>query len=271
MGAPPLLEGERLHRTFAGREPIHALVDVSIAVAEGEALGIVGESGSGKTTLARILVGLDRPDAGVVRLGGRAVDARRRHDRRALQSTMQMVFQDSAGSLNPRLTALEAVAFGLRARGLGRRQAREGAAEALEDVGLPASDFGRAFPHELSGGQRQRVNLARAVALRPRLLVLDEPVSALDKSVEAQVLNLLVALQSRLALTLVMISHDLAVVRYLCGRVAVMRHGAIVETGATAKVFAHPVHDYTRLLLDASPGATRRPASAPPAAAAISA
>jgi peptide/nickel transport system ATP-binding protein len=257
MSAPTLLEGQGLHRTFPGPTPVRALTGVSIAVAEGEALGIVGESGSGKTTLARLLVGLDRPDAGVVMLAGRALDVRRREDRRALSRTVQMVFQDSAGSLNPRLTALDAVAFGLRARGDGRRQAQEAAAEALEQVGLPASSFGQSFPHQLSGGQRQRVNLARAIALRPRLLVLDEPVSALDKSVEAQVLNLLVALQQRLALTLLMISHDLRVIRYLCPRVAVMRSGEIVESGATAQVLVEPSHAYTRLLLNALPGRAR--------------
>ncbi len=266
-----IIEGIGLSKAFLPRRrlpfrraapAVHALADVSLAIGQGEAVGIVGESGSGKTTLARVLLGLEQADAGTLLLDGTSLDAASRAARDRIARSLQMVFQDSAGSLNPRLRVIDAVAFGPRARGRDRHDARDIAEATLEAVGLPPRQFGQSWPHQLSGGQRQRVNIARALALEPRLLVLDEPVSALDKSVEAQVLNLLVDLRERRGLALLMISHDLAVVRYVCDRVVVMHEGSVVENCSAQDVFERPAHDYTRALIAAMPRRHREPRQA---------
>jgi ABC-type glutathione transport system ATPase component len=239
-------------RSLRGPAPVrHALRGVSLAVGAGERVGIVGESGSGKTTLARLLVGLDTPTAGDIRFAGRSIVGRRERELRSLRAGVQMVFQDPMGSLDPRLTVGTIVAEPLVGLGVpGDRAAR--VAEVLGAVGLPAG-AARRYPHQFSGGQRQRIALARALAPRPRVLVADEPVSALDVSVRAQVLNLLLDLADDLYLTVVLVSHDLSVVRFFCHRVAVLYQGEIVESGPTEHVYDNPQHEYTRTLLASIP------------------
>ncbi|MQY02685.1 ABC transporter ATP-binding protein [Actinomadura macrotermitis] len=225
---------------------VTALKDVSLDVRPGERLGIVGESGSGKSTLARIMAGLDRPTAGTVTFDGRPLPE---VDRRTLRSSVQFVFQDPLSSLDPRMRVADIVAEPLAALRLpGDRAAR--VAELLDAVGLPPDAAGRR-PHQFSGGQRQRIAVARALAPRPRVLVADEPTSALDVSVRVKILDLLLDLAGRMELTLVLVSHDLAAVRYVSERVAVMRAGEIVEEGPDA--LTDPGHPYTRELLDAVP------------------
>ncbi|MFD9074934.1 ATP-binding cassette domain-containing protein [Streptomyces lasiicapitis] len=221
---------------------------------EGETLGLVGESGSGKSTTARVLAGLQRPTSGEVRFEGRDISGAAGDAalRRELSRHAQLVFQDPYASLNPRRTVEQIVTTPLRVHtraDAAERRAR--AVELLEQVGLSADHLKR-YPHEFSGGQRQRVGIARALALRPRLIIADEPVSALDVSVQAQVLNLLLDLRDELGLSLLFVSHDLAVVRHFCDRVAVMRHGEIVETGDRDEVFDRPSAAYTRELLAAT-------------------
>src|SRR4051794_616227 len=215
--------------TSPGR--VHAVDDVSFAIAKGETLGVVGESGCGKSTTARLLMRLIEPDGGDMIFDGEAVSATGGLSLRELRRNMQMVFQDSYASLNPWLAVEETIAFGPRVHGLAPGQARERARSLLGRVGIEPELFSRRYPHELSGGQRQRINIARALALEPRLLILDEAVSALDKSVEAQVLNLLVDLKAEFGLTYMFISHDLNVVQYLSDRVMVMYLGKVVEIG----------------------------------------
>jgi peptide/nickel transport system ATP-binding protein len=259
MSSVPLLAARGLVKRFplprgspfAPPARVHALNGVDLTVHEAETLGIVGESGCGKSTLARVLMRMMPPDEGEVTLRGRPAAAM---PRRAFGQTMQMVFQDSGGSLNPRATARETVALGLRAAGQARGAARDAAEGWLRAVGLDPARFAERYPHEMSGGQRQRVNIARAIAVRPALLILDEAVSALDKSVEAQILNLLTRLRSELGLAYLLISHDLAVVHYLSDRVAVMYLGRVVESGPTEAVYRAPRHPYTRALLAAMPG-----------------
>ncbi len=234
-------------RILGGTARVAAVRGVSLRVPAGRTLGIVGESGCGKSTLARIMVGLIAPDEGQVILDGRGVDARR--DRAAWHRQVQMVFQDPGGSLNPRRTVrqiLEAPLLHLLGLDGAARAAR--VRELMEQVSLRPEFLDR-YPHEFSGGQAQRIGIARALAALPRLIVLDEPVSALDVSVQAQVLALLRELQGRLGLTYVFISHDLAVVEALCDRVAVMYQGAVVEEGEARAVLRAPQHAYTRLLL----------------------
>ena len=236
-------------RRPAGR--VHALRGIDLEVRSGDRLGIVGESGSGKSTLARLLVALDRPTAGSVLFDGEPISGRRERDLRDLRRNAQIVFQDPLGSLDPRMRVRELLLEPLRSLAVpGDHGAR--VRELLALVGLPPDAAAR-YPHQFSGGQRQRIAIARAIAPGPRLLVADEPVSALDVSLRAQVLDLLRTLTDELGLTLVFISHDLAVVRYLCDRIAVMRDGEIVETGPTAAIFAAPQHAYTRALLAAMP------------------
>ncbi len=212
-----------------GRGVVQAVDRVSFDVYEGETLGIVGESGCGKSTTARLLVRLIEPDHGEVTFDGAAVG--RRLALRDLRRQVQMVFQDSYSSLNPRLSASASIAYGPFVHGMARGPARERAHELLRAVGLDPGLFANRYPHELSGGQRQRINIARALALEPRLVILDEAVSALDKSIGAQVLNLLAELKERFHLTYVFISHDLNVVRYISDRVMVMYLGKVVEIG----------------------------------------
>ncbi|WP_116211005.1 dipeptide ABC transporter ATP-binding protein [Streptomyces olivoreticuli] len=235
-------------------EPVAAVRGVSLRVRRGETLGLVGESGSGKSTTARVLAGLQRPTAGSVRFDGRDI-GRASVDtalRRELSRDVQLVFQDPYASLNPRRTVEEIVTTPLRVHtSLDAAARRDRAAELLGQVGLDAAHLSR-YPHEFSGGQRQRIGIARALALRPRLIIADEPVSALDVSVQAQVLNLLMDLRDELGLSLLFVSHDLAVVRHFCDRVAVMRAGTVVESGPRDEVFDDPKADYTRELLAAT-------------------
>ena len=227
---------------------------MSFDVLKGQTLGVVGESGCGKSTTARLLLHLIEPDAGETIFDGEGVGASGGISVRELRLHMQMVFQDSYSSLNPRATIADIIAFGPRAaKKVPAKRARERAEHLLDQVGLRPSLFARRYPHELSGGQRQRVNIARALALEPRLLVLDEAVSALDKSVEAQILNLLADLRRDLGLTYLFISHDLNVVRHVSDRVVVMYLGRIVEAGEVGVIFRRPLHPYTQALLRAMP------------------
>jgi peptide/nickel transport system ATP-binding protein len=228
---------------------VRAVDDVSFVVLKGETLGIVGESGCGKSTLARLLMHLIGKDAGELIFDGEGVDEAHGLTLRELRRNMQMVFQDSYSSLNPRLPVEESIAYGPRVHGMSRAQAKKVARELLEKVGLNPGLFGSRYPHELSGGQKQRVNVARALALSPRMLILDEAVSALDKSIEAQVLNQLRYLKRHFNLTYVFISHDLNVVQYVSDRVLVMYLGQVVEIGPVEAIYTRAKHPYTRALL----------------------
>ncbi|MFC8146396.1 ABC transporter ATP-binding protein [Streptomyces paradoxus] len=254
LEATGLAKSFAVRRTLRGGKRLRALDGVDLTLARGETLGLVGESGCGKSTLARVLLRLERPDAGGVRYGGADPFALSGAELLAWRRKVQMVFQDPFGSLNPRLTAAELIGEPwLTHRSLvpaPRRAAR--VAGLLEMVGLRASDA-RRLPHEFSGGQRQRIGIARALALEPEVIVCDEPVSALDLSVQAQVLNLLCDLRDELGLSYVFISHDLSVVRHLADRVAVMYLGKIVESGPTEEVYERPRHPYTEALLSAAP------------------
>ncbi|NPU13310.1 ATP-binding cassette domain-containing protein [Bradyrhizobium sp. 83012] len=236
---------------FGARKTVRAVDDVSFNIGKGETVGIVGESGCGKSTTARLLMHLMDRDAGEIIFDGRQVG----HEisLRELRRGMQMVFQDSYASLNPRLTIEESIAFGPKVHGMADGAARALARELLGKVGLRPETFANRYPHEISGGQRQRVNIARALALSPRLVILDEAVSALDKSVEAQVLNLLMDLKREFGLTYLFISHDLNVINYISDRVLVMYLGEVVELGPVEQVWAKPAHPYTRALLAAMP------------------
>jgi len=253
----PLLIARDLRKHFpvkgARGKSVQAVDGVSFTVRKGETLGIVGESGCGKTTLARLLLHLVVPDAGELVFDGDAVNAPDGLSVNALRRQVQMVFQDSYSSLNPRMPIRDSAAFGPFIQGKKKPEARELARDILEKVGLDPDLFGPRYPHELSGGQKQRVNIARALATGPRMVILDEPVSALDKSVEAQVLNLLRALKRQLNLTYVFISHDLNVVRYISDRVLVMYLGRVVELGPVDAIFKDPRHPYTRALLASRP------------------
>ena len=233
----------------AARGYVQAVDGISFSVAKGETLGVVGESGCGKSTTARLLIRLIKPDQGRILLDGQDVDGPNGISVRALRHQVQMVFQDSYASLNPRHTAAEEVSFGLSAQGVARAEARNRAKQVLDFVGLDPGVFADRYPHELSGGQRQRVNIARALAINPRVLILDEAVSSLDKSVEAQVLNLLIDIKNRLGLTYVFISHDLNVVQFVSDRVLVMYLGKVVEIGPVEKVYRSAGHPYTRALI----------------------
>jgi peptide/nickel transport system ATP-binding protein len=259
--AQPLLSVSNIVKHFGGRRSwggrcirgaVRAVDDVSFDVAKGETLGIVGESGCGKSTVARLIMQIIPADAGEMLFDGETVgtDAL---DLATYRREVQMVFQDSYASLNPRLTVEETVAFGPRVHGLGRQAAIVRAHDLISRVGLDPTRFATRYPHELSGGQRQRVNIARALALQPRLVILDEAVSALDKSVEAQVLNLLIDLKSEFGLTYVFISHDLNVVRFMSDRVLVMYLGKLVELGPSDVLLATPRHPYTMALLASMP------------------
>jgi len=263
---PVLLEARHLRKTFsapAGAPPggganagrVAAVDDVSLALAEGEVLAVVGESGSGKTTLARMLLRLVEPDSGELRFDGRDLLAARGAELRALRREMQMVFQDPFASLDPRMRvgAIVAEPLEIHEPHLGRRERYARVVEILRAAGLGEDALAR-YPHEFSGGQRQRVGIARALVLRPRLVVADEPVSALDVSVGAQILELLQNLQRDFTLTFLVISHSLPVVAQLSTRNAVMQGGRIVETGSAAQVLHAPTHPYTQSLIAAIPG-----------------
>jgi peptide/nickel transport system ATP-binding protein len=228
---------------------VKAVDGVDFTVMKGETLGIVGESGCGKSALARLLMHLIPKDEGELIFDGDPVDDIRGLSLRDLRRDLQMVFQDSYSSLNPRLPIRESIAYGPRVHGMKPVAAMDLAADLLNKVGLRSSIFGARYPHELSGGQRQRVNIARALALDPRMLILDEAVSALDKSVEAQVLNLLSQLKRDFNLTYLFISHDLSVVQYVSDRVLVMYLGQVVEIGPVDAIYEAPRHPYSRALL----------------------
>jgi len=256
----PLLVAEDLARAYrrrgraGGASHAHAAVDgVSLAVDFGEALGIVGESGSGKSTLTRLLLALEKPDRGTVRFDGISISALPEAAVRPLRRHFQAVFQDPSTSLDPCLTVGNIISEPLNAHRIGTpTERRERVADMLEQVGL-SSDAARQYPSAFSGGERQRIAIARALAPEPRLLVLDEPVSSLDVSIQAQILDLVAQLRRRHGLAMILISHDLGIVRRVCERVCVMHRGKIVETGATDLVLENPEHPYTKELLNASP------------------
>ncbi len=253
----PMLIAQNLRKHFAVKgakgKSVQAVDGVSFTVRKGETLGIVGESGCGKSTLARLLLHLVVPDDGELVFDGDKVGAPDGIPVNTLRRQVQMVFQDSHSSLNPRMPIRDSVAFGPFVQGKPKTEARQIARDILGKVGLSADLFGPRYPHELSGGQKQRVNIARALAMGPRMVILDEAVSALDKSVGAQVLNLLRGLKRQLNLTYVFISHDLNVVQYVSDRVLVMYLGRVVELGPVDAIFERPRHPYTQALLGARP------------------
>jgi oligopeptide/dipeptide ABC transporter ATP-binding protein len=273
MSTTPLVEVTRLQKHFPvgrglfgrPRAVVRAVDGVTLAISTGETLGLVGESGCGKSTLGRLILRLIEPTAGDVRFEGRSLLHLRPRDLRAVRRAMQIIFQDPYGSLNPRMRVAGIVAEGLAIHRMGTGAERRQRVRALlELVGLPPDAESR-FPHEFSGGQRQRIGIARALAVEPRFIVADEAVSALDVSVQAQILNLLQDLKRRLGLTLLFISHDLRVVEHLSDRVAIMYLGKIVEIGSRDEVYIDPRHPYTRALLAAVPVTDpRRRAERPP-------
>ncbi len=257
--ASPLLEVRGLVKHFpvkgasGGKKQVVRAVDgVDLRLYAGETLGVVGESGCGKSTTARLLMNLIDPTEGEIIFEGYRVGSAEM-PLKQFRRQVQMVFQDSYASLNPRLTIEESIAFGPRVHGLAAAQSIARAHDLLARVGLEPARFAGRYPHELSGGQRQRINIARALALQPRVVILDEAVSALDKSVEAQVLNLLLDLKAEFGLTYVFISHDLHVVRYISDRVMVMYLGEVAELGSTDDVFDNPKHPYTQALTRSMP------------------
>ncbi len=277
MSSPPLLEVRALCQRYhlprrhllAPPPVVQALDGLSFTLQAGRSLGVVGESGSGKSTLARLVMALEAPTSGQVLLAGRDLHALPAAELQAARANFQMVFQDPYGSLDPRRSVLQTVSEPLALlRGAQRvadpAERRRRACEALEAVGLRAADMTR-YPHEFSGGQRQRIAIARALITRPQLIVADEPVSALDVSVQAQVLNLLQDLQDCFGVTYLFISHDLAVVDHLCDEVIVLQRGRIVEQGPPERLFQQPQHAYTRQLLAAVPGLAERVATSTPA------
>ena len=260
-----MLELKNIRKTFhKGREHVTAVDGVSLDIQAGEILGLVGESGCGKSTLSRIIMQLLPPDSGSVHLAGTNLSQLPTKEIRRRRLDFQMVFQDPYASLNPRLTIFSTLGEALQQRHpkLKGEALRQRVGELLETVGLPARQMQR-YPHEFSGGQRQRIAIARALAPEPRIIVADEPVSALDVSIQSQILNLLRSLQRDLGLTMLFISHDLAVVRYLADRIAVMHRGQIVERGDAEAVFQDPQAPYTRQLLAAVPRLPTAPGSMP--------
>ena len=255
LRAPPL-QVAGLRKTFGGRgrraSRTVAVDDVSFELERGRTLAVVGESGSGKSTVARLCMRLYDPDDGRILVAGRRVDDLPQRRLGEFRQQIQMVFQDPMGSLNPRRRCVSSICDPLRAAGAGAAQARKRALEVADLVGLTAGQVDR-FPHELSGGQRQRVGLARALSVNPQVVILDEAVSALDVSIQAQVLNLLKDVQAELGLSYLFITHDMAVVRFISDRVVVMYRGRIVEEGSTAQVLDHPRDAYTRRLLESVP------------------
>jgi peptide/nickel transport system ATP-binding protein len=256
MSASPLLVIEDLVVEYPTkglrRAPFRALKGVSLDVREGECVGLVGESGSGKTTLGRAVLGLAPVTSGSIRFDGREIGGLGRRARRSLSDDIQVVFQDPYSSLNPSLTIEQSLAEPLRVKRMSSADASRRVRTLLDQVGLPSNSADR-LPREFSGGQRQRIAIARALALSPRLIVCDEPVSALDLSTQARVLDLFLDIQKQTGVSYLFISHDLAVVRHLSHRVAVMYHGEIVEFGDGDQVTSHPRHPYTQRLLLAAP------------------
>lgn len=251
----PLIEVKNLQRYFgAAAKPVRAVDDVSFSIQPGETLGLVGESGSGKSTIGRTLLRLIEATSGQVLYRGEDLGSASSGRMRALRSKLQMIFQDPYASLNPKMRVKDILGEALQVHGLAKgKEARDKRiAELLELVGLRAEHASR-YPHEFSGGQRQRIGVARALAVEPEFIVADEPLSALDVSIQAQVVNLLCELRDRLSLTMLFISHDLDVVEYLCDRVVVLYLGRVMEVAPTAELFERPLHPYTQALLAASP------------------
>jgi len=258
----PLVEVHNLTKVYplgesifggAAHGEVRAVDDVSLTIDAGETLGLVGESGSGKSTLGRLILLLTEPTSGKIRFDGHDLMAASHREMRRLRRDMQIIFQDPFGSLDPRLRVDDIIAEPLIIHErISTNSRRERVAQLLRAVGMDES-AGSRFPHEFSGGQRQRIGIARALALRPKFIVADEPVSALDVSVGAQIVNLLAQLQREFQLTYLFISHSMPVVRYLATRIAVMYHGHIVETGSTAQITEQPQHPYTKSLLEATP------------------
>ena len=260
-GDAPLVEVESLVKYFpiksgllsreVGR--VHAVDDVTFSVREGETLGLVGESGCGKSTLGRTVLRLLDPTSGDVKFRGRSIAKLRRRELRPVRREMQMVFQDPYASLNPRKRVGSIIAAPLQIHGVGdKKERRKQVQDLLQTVGLSPEHYNR-FPHEFSGGQRQRIGIARALALRPKLIIADEPVSALDVSIQAQIINLLEDLQDEFKLTYIFVAHDLGVIRHVSDRIAVMYLGKIVELGPADEVYTNPIHPYTLSLLAALP------------------
>ncbi|MCP3978183.1 MAG: ABC transporter ATP-binding protein [bacterium] len=266
----PLVEVRGLRKAFASRgafwgsagPPVHAVAGVDLDIRPGETLGLVGESGSGKSTLGRMIIRLIEPDAGTIRFDGHDLLQQSSSELRRLRREFQIIFQDPYGSLNPRMRVGTTIGEPLTVHRLvsSRQERGEKVAELLEQVGLDPSVASR-FPHEFSGGQRQRIGIARAIACSPRFIVADEPVSALDPPVQAQIINLMMDLQERLGLAYLFIAHDLRLVEHICDRVAVMYLGQIVEEGPAREVYDDPKHPYTRALLASTP--TLDPGSEP--------
>jgi ABC-type glutathione transport system ATPase component len=246
------LETRAVPRLLGRRRPLTAVSDVSFTVARGGVMGIVGESGSGKSTLARMVLGMEPPTAGTVRFDGQDLAGLRGPALTRARRRAQMVFQDPGGSLNPRKTVRRVLGESLGLAGVPGAERAARSAALLVRVGLGPAQLD-SYPHELSGGQRQRVAIARALAVSPELVVADEPVSALDVSLQAQIIRLLLRLRDELGLTLLFISHDLALVHHMCDQVVVMQSGRVVERGTPAEVLHAPQHPYTRLLIDAVP------------------
>jgi len=259
-GTAPFVEVRGLVKTFPIRSEIlhrkigevRAVDSVDLDISRGEALGLVGESGCGKSTLGRSILRLIEPDSGSITFAGKDVRAFDQAELREWRREVQIIFQDPFSSLDPRTTVGDSISEGLRVHGVPKEARHEQVLEALDMVGLEQY-HARRFPHEFSGGQRQRIGIARALAVKPRFLVCDEPVSALDVSIQSQILNLLKELQGRLDLTLLFVAHNLAVVEHLCDRVAVMYLGRVVEVATRERLFEHPQHPYTEALLSAIP------------------
>jgi peptide/nickel transport system ATP-binding protein len=251
--ATPLIEVRNLKRYFGSSDkPVRAVDDVSFAIRAGETLGLVGESGSGKSTIGRTVLRLIERTGGQVLYRGDDLGALSAERMRRLRSKLQIIFQDPYASLNPKMRISAILDEALSTHGLAKGRRKERIAELLDLVGLRPEHASR-FPHEFSGGQRQRIGIARALAVEPEFIVADEPLSALDVSIQAQVINLLAELRERLSLTMLFISHDLDVVEYLCDRVVVLYLGRVMEVSTTAELFARPLHPYTQALLAASP------------------
>jgi peptide/nickel transport system ATP-binding protein len=260
----PLLEARNLIKVFSSDTALiggstrttRAVDDVSLTIEAGETLGLVGESGSGKSTLGRLILRLIEPTSGTVTFAGKDVTAMKSRELRGLRRDMQIIFQDPFASLDPRMKVLDTVTEPLIIHN-ERGDRKQRAAELMRAVGMDASALAR-YPHEFSGGQRQRIGIARAIALKPKFIVCDEPVSALDVSVGGQIVNLLRQLQKDFGLTYLFISHSMPVVRYLANRIAVMSRGQIVESGDAVEITTRPAHEYTRKLLEATPEIANR-------------